>query len=292
MSTSSPGVGRSITGHTRVAGVIGHPVRHSKSPIIHNAAFRATGLDWVYGAFDVRPEHGRQGIEAMRTLGLAGLSVTMPHKEAAARFADRCTAVADRLGVANTLFWDGDDLVADSTDGDGFVAAFEQELDRRPGHGFDGATVAVIGAGGAARSIVEALGRTRAASILVANRSSNKADVAAQLAPQAVPIPLDEFARADLIVDVIVNATAVGMAGGPAPGVNPVPAGGLSDARVVVDIVYEPARTPLLAAAEKVGATTVGGLGMLIHQAALQFEHWTGSPAPVEVMKKAVGSGS
>ncbi len=276
-----------ITGHTRVAGVIGWPVRHSKSPALHNAAFRATGLDWVYGAFDVSPGHGRRAVEAMRTLGLAGLSVTMPHKEAAARFADRRSAVAERLGVANTLFWDGEELVADSTDGDGFVAAFEYELGRSSGTGFDGATVAVIGAGGAARSIIEALGRTGAASILVANRSSDKADDAAQLAPQAVPVPLTEPGWGD--VDVIVNATAVGMAGGPAPGVSVVPADLVSADQVVVDIVYEPERTPLLAMAGEVGATTVGGLGMLIHQAALQFERWTGKPAPIDVMRHSVG---
>jgi shikimate dehydrogenase len=287
---SFPAAEMPITGHTRVAGVIGWPARHSKSPALHNAAFRATGLDWVYGAFDVGPGHGRGAVEAMRTLGLAGLSVTMPHKEAAARFADRRTAVADRLGVANTLFWDGEELVADSTDGDGFVAAFEYELGRSSGTGFDGATVAVIGAGGAARSIVEALGRSGAASILVANRSSDKAVDAARLAPQAVPVPLTGPGWGDISVDVIVNATAVGMAGGPAPGVSPVPTEAVRADQVVVDIVYEPERTSLLTMAEEVGATTVGGLGMLIHQAALQFERWTGKPAPIDVMRHAAGS--
>ncbi len=290
MTGSLPADAVPITGHTRIAGVIGSPVRHSKSPVLHNAAFRATGLDWVYGAFDVSPGHGRGAVEAMRTLGLAGLSVTMPHKEAAARFADRRTAVVDRLGVANTLFWDGEELVADSTDGDGFVAAFEHELGRSSGTGFDGATVAVIGAGGAARSIIEALGRSGAASILVANRSSDKAVDAARLAPQAVPVPLTEPGWGDVTIDVIVNATAVGMTGGPAPDLRPVAADLVSADQVVVDIVYEPQRTPLLTTAEEVGATTVGGLGMLIHQAALQFERWTGKPAPIDVMRHAVGS--
>lgn len=288
MNGSSPVIGRSVTAHTRVAGVIGWPARQSKSPLIHNAAFAAVGLDWIYGAFEVRPEHGQRAVEAMRTLGLAGLSVTMPHKEAAARFADRRTAVVKRLGVANTLYWEGGELMADSTDGDGFVAAFEHELGRGRGHGFDGAVVAVIGAGGAARSIIEALGRTGAASVLVANRSPERAEAAARLAPRAMSVPLIETGRAD----VVINATAVGMEGGPAPGVSPIPAELISARQVVVDIVYEPARTPLLAMADQVGATIVGGLGMLIHQAALQFERWTGKPAPLDVMGRAVGSRS
>ena len=126
-----------ITGSTRLAAVIGHPVRHSLSPRIHNAGFAAAGLDWSYVAFDVAPADGARVVEAMRTLGLGGLSVTMPHKAAVAVAADDRTPAADRLGVANCLFWRGDRIVADSTDGDGFVAAYERMVGRSPaGHSF------------------------------------------------------------------------------------------------------------------------------------------------------------
>lgn len=284
MTETAPPADRSITGRTRIAGVVGSPVEHSRSPAIHNAAFAALGLDWVYGAFPVAPEAGPSLVEAMRTLGLAGLSVTMPHKQAAARGADRRTEVVDRLGVANTLFRDGDVIVADSTDGDGFVSAFEHELNLESGRGFDRSVVAVLGAGGAARAIIEALGRTGAERILVVNRSPDKAVAAAELAPNAEAALVDEVAEAD----IVVNATAVGMDGGPAPGSIPVPPRVLVRARVVADIVYQPRVTPLLATAADHGAVTVGGLGMLVHQAALQFRRWTGVPAPLDVMSRAV----
>lgn len=266
------------TGHTAVVGVVGNPVGHSLSPVIHNAAFEAMGLDWVYVAFPV--VDGGRAVEAMRTLGLRGLSVTMPHKQAVAGTADFRTEPVERLGVANTLFLDADGRVgADSTDGDGFVAAYRASF----GRSLEGLTVGVIGAGGAARAIIEAAGRNGADAVLVANRSADRAGSAASLTPAGRVVEPVDLAEAD----VIVNATSVGMAGGPAPDENPVPAGVLRSGHDVVDIVYSPRVTPLLAEAEAIGAGRSDGLGMLIHQAALQFERWTGRPAPVETMIEA-----
>ncbi|MEM9654890.1 MAG: shikimate dehydrogenase [Actinomycetota bacterium] len=272
-----------ISGRTRLAAVIGDPVRHSLSPAIHNAAFAARKLDWVYLALPVATGNGAEAVAAMRTLGIDGLSVTMPHKAAVAAAADARTPAVETLGVANCLFVEDNRIVADSTDGDGFVSSFTTDF---------GTTLAdlrcvVVGAGGAARSIIEAVGRAGAAEITVVNRSADRAVAAAVLAPQAVAGSADDpavFAEAD----VLINATAVGMAGGPDPDGSPVPTETLRSGQRVVDIVYQPRRTPLLVAAEAVGAEVADGVGMLVHQAALAFERWTGQAAPLDVMTRAV----
>lgn len=269
----------SITGQTRLAAVIGSPVRHSASPAIHNAAFAALGLDWRYLALEVAPERGLGAVEAMRTLGLAGLNVTMPHKDAAAQTADRLTSTARALGSVNTLYWDGSDIVGHSTDGDGFVKAFNSES-RTP---LANAKVAVLGTGGAARSIVEALGRAGAAHVVVAGRDESKADAAASLAAQGRGCSLSDY---DLIgaCDIIVNATSVGMAGGSDPEGIPLPERIIEQNHTVSDIVYHPRVTPLLTAAQNRGASVVGGAGMLAYQAAESFALWTGLIAPIDVM--------
>ncbi len=272
-----------ISGNTRLAAVIGDPVRHSLSPAIHNAAFAELGLDWVCLALPVPAGSGAEAIEAMRTFGIDGLSVTMPHKADVAAAADDLTPAARNLGVANCLFRQGEQIVADSTDGDGFVASFEADF----GVPLAELRCLIIGAGGAARSIVDAVGRAGAPQITVVNRSQTKATDAAALAPGAIARPASEVAEAAANADVIVNATAIGMAGGPDPDGCPVPPDVLTKAHRVVDIVYQPRRTPLLLAAEENGAEIADGVGMLVHQAALAFERWTGRNAPLDVMAKA-----
>lgn len=267
------------TGATRLAAVIGDPVRHSLSPTIHNAGFAALGLDWVYVALPVAAGRGAEAVAAMDVLGIDGLSVTMPHKAAVAGAVARRTAVAERLGVVNCVFRDGAALVGDSTDGDGFV----RSLQHHQGLSLAGARVLVLGTGGAARAIIEAVGRSGPAELVIVSRERARSAQAAALAPSARPGEASE-AKA---MDVVVNATPVGMAGGPDPDGIPVPVEALRPGQVVVDIVYNPRRTPLLGAAEAAGATIVNGVGMLVHQAALAFEHWTGQPAPVEAMAAA-----
>lgn len=274
-----------ISGSTRLAAVIGDPVRHSLSPAIHNAAFDALDLDWAYLALPVAAGDGGKAVEAMRVLAIDGLSVTMPHKAAVVEAADRLTPAAEALGVANCLFRQDGMIVADSTDGDGFVASFAADF----GVDVTGLRVLVVGAGGAARSIIEAVGRAGAAEVVVANRSRERAEVAASLT-SAGSVGSADDPRLVASVDVIVNATAIGMAGGPAENGIPVPADAIQAGQRVVDIVYQPRRTPLLAAAEARGAETADGVGMLVHQAALAFTRWTGQPAPVEAMAAAVNS--
>ena len=269
-----------VTGATRVAGVIGWPVRHSLSPTIHNAAFAHTGLDWVYLALPVRPGDVAAALGGMGALGLDGLSVTMPHKTAMAAALDHLTGAAAALQAVNCVFRDGDRLIGDNTDGGGFVDSLrEQDLDP------DGMHCVVVGAGGAARAVVRGLFDAGAARITVLNRSPGSAEVAAGLAGERGRVG-DHAALAD--ADLAVNATPLGMGDDERLPFDPL---ATPSHAVIADLVYAPERTPLLQAAERAAYRTVGGLGMLIHQAARAFTHWTGVPAPTSVMWEAARSG-
>ena len=261
-----------------MAGVIGSPVRHSLSPVLHNAAFRALDLDWAYVAFEVDEGEAGAAMAGVRALRLAGLSVTMPHKEAVAGAVDRLSPTAERLRAVNTVVPLGGELVGESTDGKGFVDALRLD------HGFDpaGRRCLVLGAGGAARAVVLALAGAGAADVVVAGRSPERAAEAASLAgPVGRPGRPDEAAEADLVV----NATPVGMEGHPpGPGVDPAC---LGPGQVVADLVYHPPATPLLEAARARGAVVVNGVGMLIHQAGAAFRLWTGEDPPLEAMSAA-----
>ncbi|HZR14151.1 MAG TPA: shikimate dehydrogenase [Acidimicrobiia bacterium] len=272
-----------VTGATRVAGVIGDPVAHSSSPALHNAGYRALGLDYVYVAFPVPAGRGGDAVRAVPALGLAGLNVTMPHKADAARACDDLSDDAGTLGVANTVVpRDGGRVYGDSTDGPGFVAALRDDGVDPCGRG-----VVVIGAGGAARAIVLALGRA-GARVTVAARRRDACEAAAALAPGARAIGLDDLGAAVRAVDVVVNATPIGMRGEPPP-FDPAC---LRPEHVVLDTVYHPAETPLLAAARSAGvAVAANGLGMLVHQAALAFRLMTGVDAPLDAMRAAVTDG-
>jgi shikimate dehydrogenase len=263
-----------ITGETRLAAVIGDPVRHSRSPAIHNAGYAAAGLDWVFVALPVPAGRGADAVAAMPVLGISGLSVTMPHKADAARACDTLTADARALGVVNTVVLRPDGTIwGDSTDGEGLVRSLADA-----GLELAGKSVLVVGAGGAARAAVLALDRAGAA-VTVTARRPEAADEAAQLAPSARTAGLD--AGLGEKFDVVLNATPVGMAGETLPIAAP------GSGQWAVDLIYHPAQTPFLAAAATRGARVVGGLGMLVHQAVLGFEAMTGHPAPLAAMRAA-----
>jgi len=265
----------------RVAALIGSPVEHSLSPVIHQAAFDAADVPWSYAAFDVAAGHADAALGAMRTLGLAGLSVTMPHKHDVAAAVDRLDAAAAALRSCNTVSWNGDELVGSSTDGAGLVASLAED-----GIDVAGTKVAVIGAGGAARSVIDALGRAGAGSIRVVNRTPERAASACRLAAVAAVGDADDIARAD----VVVNASSVGMGVDPSsarPDDLPCDPALFDPGQVVVDLVYHPLLTAWLAEAERAGARAVDGLGMLIHQAALQQEIWLARRPDVRVMRRA-----
>ena len=265
-----------ISGRTRLAGVIGTPIHHSLSPALFNAAFAAAGLDWVYLAFEVERGGAPAALDAMRALGLGGLSVTMPHKDAVAAAVDHCTPEAAALRAVNCVVPTADGLVGDNTDGPGFLDALREEVGFHP----DRRRAVVFGAGGAARAIVLALARAGAADVAVVNRTAERAHVAAALAEHVGRVA-DEAAVAD--ADLVVNATSVGMG----DGATPFDPGLLHAGQVVADIVYHPSPTPLVVAARDLGVTAVNGLGMLVHQAGHAFRLWTGRDAPIAAMTAA-----
>lgn len=267
------------SGRTRVAAVIGDPVAHSLSPALHNAAFAATGIDAVYVAFRVPAGRAAAALDAARTLGLMGLSVTMPHKADAAAHADRRSGTVERLGAANCIVVDDDGgLRAENTDGIGFLRGLGDDagiIDP------NGCRVVVLGAGGAARSVALACVEAGAEVALV-NRTPDRAREAAA-AVGARPATVEAVAEADLVV----NATPVGMGGDPGTPCDPAL---LRPGQVAVDLVYDPPVTPWLAALHARGVEAHGGLSMLVHQAAVAFELWTGRSAPLEAMREALGS--
>jgi shikimate dehydrogenase len=259
-----------------VAAVIGDPVDHSLSPAIHNAAFRALDLDWIYVAFPVAAGSGADAVAAMRALDIRGLSVTMPHKADVAAALDRVSTTAERLGAVNTVLWRSGALVGDNTDGDGFVDALRLDEGFEP----EGRRCLVVGAGGAARAVILALGNAGAAEVVVVNRSRDRAELAAALTPAGRVGVAADAGEADLVV----NATPLGMGGDTRLPIEPAH---LGSGQLVVDLVYRPAITPLLDAARASGAAAASGLGMLIHQAAHAFRLWTGEDPPLEAMSAA-----
>jgi shikimate dehydrogenase len=270
-----------ITGATSIAAVIGSPVRHSLSPAIHNAGFASLGVDWAYAAFEVAPGGGRDALQAMRTLGLGGLSVTMPHKETVAENVDLLAPAAAALHSVNTVVRLADGrLEGHSTDGDGFVASLAAA-----GVDISGRSVAVMGAGAAARSVVDALVRHGAASIAVLNRTPDRARAAVELAGAIGRVGSED----DIVSsDIVVNATSLGMsAAGTSSWDLPFDPALLRAGHVVADLVYHPLETALLVAARATGAVTVDGLGMLIQQAVLQQELWVGMRPDADVMRAA-----
>lgn len=280
MSSAAGSVPERPTGSTRVAGVIGDPIRHSRSPAIHNAGFATAGLDWVFCAFEVPRGEGAAALAAVRALGLGGLSVTMPHKQDAARACDELTPAAAVLDAVNTVVpRRGGGLLGASTDGEGFLRSVRD-------HGVDpgDGPALVLGAGGAARAIVLALAGA-GADVTVAARRPEAADAAAEVAPGVRGVPLAGCDPAGFAL--VVNATPLGMQG-EAPAVDPER---LNPGQFVVDTVYHPMETPLLAAARARGVPCTNGLGMLVHQAALAFELWTGVDAPLEAMRAAAERG-
>ncbi len=285
MPLDRPAHGRWPSAATTVVGVIGDPVDHSLSPLLHNTAFGSLGLDWVSVGFRVPPGATRSAAAAVRDLGLAGLSVTMPHKSAMAELVDELDPVARRLGAVNCCVRRGSDVIGINTDGSGFLESLRRSSGIEP----RGRTCLVAGAGGAARAVVLALAEAGAARIAVVARDRARAAATAELAGAAgIAATVEEAARLAGSADLVVNATPVGMLGGPAEGEPAlVPADLLGADQVVSDLVYHPRVTPWLAEAERRGARVSGGLGMLVHQAAVQLERWTGMAVPVEAMWRA-----
>lgn len=270
-----------------IVGVIGSPVAHSLSPLLHNSAFGALGLGerWRSFAFEMQPGEAAVALAQMRQADVTGLSVTMPHKADVADLVDESSDIARRLHAVNCIHQqEGGSLFGTNTDGEGFVASLARGAAFEP----TGTRCVVIGAGGAARAVVLALADAGAAGVAIVNRTTERAFEAAALAgDKGSVVPLTEHAIAEAAgaADLVVNATPLGMtgvAGGPlewlvAPDL-------LGEGQVAADLVYIPRQTAWLEQAGEAGATTLDGLGMLVHQAAAQLVLWTGTAPPIEAM--------
>lgn len=262
-------------------GIIGWPVAHSLSPAIHNAAFAAMQMDWVYVPLPVRPGELPGALDGLVALGFAGANVTMPHKTEAAARSRSLSDDARRLQAVNTLVIDGEELHGHNTD----TSGFDRFLRRDAGFDPRGRSALVFGAGGAARAVALALARGGLDELTLAVRDPAGAGAGAvvesleDLATVLKVVPFDGAERTR--PDLIVNATPVGALGEmlPAPAVGP--------GQLVVDLLYQPAQTPLQMRAREAGAAAFGGLGLLLHQAALSFELWTGGVPPLAVMSAA-----
>jgi shikimate dehydrogenase len=277
-----------IDGHTQLVGLIGWPVEHSLSPVMHNAAFAALGLNWRYVPLRVPPGQVEMALRGLTTLGLRGANVTVPYKQAVMRHLDEITAAAQTIGAVNTIVVREGRLIGHNTDGDGFLAAL-RESDFKP----DDRRALVLGAGGAARAVVYVLAQAgctvtihnrtvqRAAELAHAVRRSGVRTPVTWMPMNAEPADLDPAH-----FDLLVNTTPVGMwpnvDASPWPEALPLPAHW-----TVFDLVYNPLKTHLLQQARASGAHPIAGLGMLVWQGSLAFELWTGQAAPVEVMRVA-----
>lgn len=278
-----------ITGKTTVAGIIGWPVSHSLSPVMHNAAFAALGLDWVYVPYAVHPGRLAEGVAGLRALGVAGFNVTIPHKVAVIPLLDEITRDAELIGAVNVVALREERLVGYNTDGVGLLAALRAKLGFEP----RGRSVLVLGAGGAARSAVAALSGAGAARVEVANRSlSTGEELVAALSGR---LPESRFAAEPLTrlsdqgylreFDLLVNTTSVGMAHDSFPGLSLAQ---LKKGCAVYDMVYAPPLTPLLAQAKGCGVPGANGIGMLVAQGEAAFSIWTGREAPAGCMEHAL----
>jgi len=263
-----------INSRTKLCAVIGHPVVHSLSPAIHNAAFREKKLNFAYLAFDVMPNALGKAIDAMKALGFRGYSITIPHKITALQFVDSLDAIAKKIGAINTIINEKGKLIRYNTDVIGAIKALEQKIN------LNKKKVLLIGAGGAARAIGFGL-KEKKAIITITNRTEEKG-IALSNSLGCNFAKINELPK--LSFDVLINATSVGIH--PNINENVVSESVLNKKMLVFDIVYNPIKTKLIKAAEEKGSEIVSGIEMLSLQAAAQFELFTGKKAPLNLMKK------
>jgi len=274
-----------VLGSTRVLCVIGHPVSHSLSPVMHNAAIEALNVDYVYVAFHVLPERLGEAVEGFRALEIAGVNVTLPHKERVIEYLDEIDETARAIGSVNTIVNSEGRLKGFSTDGPGFLRSVESEWGK-----VGGCRVLVLGAGGSAKAIAFELARI-GCEIVIANRTYSRAvDLAQSIGAWgqgACAIPLEREALAEAVqsVDLLINTTSVGMH--PDVEATPFPPDLIRPGLLVYDLIYNPPRTKLVEEAEARGARALNGLKMLVYQGALSFEMWTGIKPPIDVMENA-----
>ena len=280
---------RLTPGETRLCGIIGDPIEHIMSPVMHNAAFEKMKVDYFYVLFRVKREQLAKAIEDMRALNIRGLNVTIPHKVSIIPFLDKLDPMAEKIGAVNTVVNDDGILTGYNTDATGFLQVLlERGIEPK------GKNIVILGAGGASRAISFILAE-RGSNLVILNRLL-ELDWAEELASklskiftkevEALELNRENLAGALDKANILVNATSVGMT--PNIDQTPVTSELLKPELIVFDIVYNPIRTRLLREAEQAGAETISGIDMLVWQGALAFEKWIGLKAPIELMRKEV----
>jgi shikimate dehydrogenase len=275
-----------ISGKTLVFGIFGHPVEHSFSPGMHNAAFAKLHIDACYVPFAVSPQKLGVALNAIIPLGIRGLNITVPHKEKIIPFLDDLTEDCRLIGAVNTIEVKGTKLIGHNTDGRGFLRSLLKETSFRP----KGKTILILGSGGAARAIGYNLALAGAREILLNDLDARKAaklasDIRKKTEVQATAVKPDTLAEAIAAAHLLINATPLGLnKSDPLP----LPTGSIRSTHHVCDLVYNPPMTRLLREANSQGAATLSGIGMLLYQGVIAFEIWTGRRAPVEVMRDAL----
>jgi shikimate dehydrogenase len=299
--------GIEITASTRFCAVLGHPIRHSASPAMHNAAIEQLGLNWRYLAMDVAPEELRAAIAGAKAMRFIGLNLTVPHKLLAVGFVDVLAETAAKWGAVNTIRFEGRTEAGEwrplaefgdappgdrvracgfNTDAEALTQALREEL----GMEMLGKTALIVGAGGAGRVAALKLAQEGARELWLANRTESKAEtVAEEVSEQYPDVAVRLGYPGGQRVDLVLNATSVGLRAGDGNAV-PEDRFDLAGASAAYDMIYRPAETPFLAAARAAGCRVANGLGMLLYQGAKAFELWTGRAAPVEVMRRALES--
>jgi len=274
---------------TQRLGIIGYPIGHSISPIFQQAALDHLGIDATYEKWEVTPEGVGDFVNGLRAPDSLGINITVPHKQAVIPFLDEVDEWATAAGAVNTIVNHDGHLSGHNTDGPGFLRALLVETGYDP----KGTRALVLGAGGAARGILLALARGGVDSMVIANRTLERAETLAKLAKdngvksEAISLLGDALTDAASDADLIVNCTTVGMSHGPDEHGSPVAAAQIPATAIVNDVVYTPLITPILKEAAAAGATALGGLHMLVYQGVLSFQMWTGVDAPVDVMLAA-----
>jgi shikimate dehydrogenase len=275
-----------ISGKTSIYGIFGHPVEHTFSPGMHNAAFARIGLDGCYVPFAVRPDELGKAMKAIIPLGLCGLNITVPHKEKVIPFLDELTDDARLINAVNTIEVKDRKLIGHNTDGKGFLRSLREETGFRP----KGKTFLVVGSGGAARAVCFNLALAGAGSIQLYDIDHGKAeklgrDIGSATATRVTVLDASDLRTLAQNADCIINATPLGLKKS-----DPLPLSRdlIGQGQMVCDLVYNPPDTRLLRTARSRGAKTLSGIGMLLYQGVVAFEIWTGKKAPVSIMKKAL----
>ena len=252
---------------------------------MHNAAFAALGLNWRYLAFEVEPKNLRAAIEGAKAMGFAGINLTVPHKLLAVEMVDELDESAKKWGAVNTIKFENGRAIGFNTDADAIVAALREDLKLE----LHGAKVLLLGAGGAGQTAALKLASENVAELFLVNRTEEKADAVAGEIIEHFPAVKVSVGFPKTDVDLLINATSLGLKPGDSSPLDEKQFS-LKQTRAVYDMIYRPAETKLLVAAKKSGCKTANGLGMLLHQGAKAFEIWTGKPAPLDVMRKALES--